>query len=252
MKWVILVLSLIYVVPAAGEQLLILQSKAVDDIYGKSMAIDLLESSDREYASLLVTELVEYPSDSAHARYLKRYITRTLSEPYTVLSLGGLVPDVDVTEYNVLLNFDLTFLKGREVHVVSDKTHLAAIRLAKIKEQVEVKSVVYATNDTELSLVVRRLPRGKNISVVINTFNIVDQWGVRQNYYLLESIINRATTNMVVGVCGPNTRSDFSVGPTSDDITRIIDQTYVQRICTRMSSLNRWPSLVRNNKFRIE
>lgn len=232
-----ILLGLLITTSCYGE-VVVVQSSTVTDIYG----FELLQFFPKPLR-VLTTDALDSPQNRR----------RMLADLYTVINEETKEPElVVIGPYNlentilyadVLTDFDVTFIT-EPVYVISDVSDIAAMRLAKMKSQVKVVGSYFVDTEGQLRNVLQAISKEKKGVIVINAFNIWSDWNRELTYYDIEvRVIKSASKNIVIGVCGPNTEADFSIGV----VMRMFNNKYVKNkttLCASIEGLRKWPTFV--------
>lgn len=229
MRSILITLIYLYSLTAQSSDLIV-QSRAITDLYGRAY-ISAFDVKD-----VIMLERQARQNDVAHAVSLfvkEQSITNVivLGHPYE-LNEQRHVP--------ILTQFKLPdFIAKGPVYVLSGTSKLEQLRGAEIAKQAKVDATFTVTSEYDLrkALVTsRRLPTGY---VIINVFSLKNNWGENNSYKYIENIVIGSRLNHVeVGVCYPGFKTAMAVGPTIDDVQKVLKGESSSSICVSLDRLH--------------
>lgn len=218
---------------------LVVQSKAVSDLFGTSI-IDHLGIKD----AILLERQARQPDV---AQVVKTYVK---SEKIDNVILIGQFYDVGETKHiPVFTQFKIpNDFFTEPVYVLQGASKLEEERRNVIDKQVKITRTFSVETEYDLRKAMtelRNLPKG---FVFINVFSLKDNWGEKRSYKTIEEIVvNSNVRHVDVGICYDGYRTALAVGPTPEDTEVIAKGENSTSIC---ASLSRLVSLGRTDLYK--
>lgn len=254
MKAALAIGSLIYCLTANAQNLLVVQSATIHDLYGNTIVSKILDSE--KVKAMTVFNARQFTNDSS--TYSRKNLDRVLEayvkehKPAIILFLGE--PSIDVgvpTKYSPVLFGGETFnsvavtaaaaynSKWDPVYVVSDNSALAALRLVELRKQLkDVKIETYnVTTVLEYRQALQKLQGEPKGTLVLNAFTLVDEWNENVGYDEIEKLLVTANKrHLDVGICRTGFRTTLALGPTPAEAASIALSSYSQPFKSHISS----------------
>lgn len=243
MKWLLAMSSIIYAMSATAGDLLIVQSHVLTQLYGSSIVTHILhEQQALNPKSDIAIEVIHnrtftfdsspYSRDS-WTKYLSRFVGE--HKPKQVLFLGedpvDLGPDVKVSASGVLsdaeklnttaltanFDYDNTRNKLYVINGISKRSQLRAKALIAKVPQLEATEYSVRT-EKELRVLLLKLNSEPKGTLLLNVFQLQDEWGDVIDFKRIEDIFMRVNNRHVeVGICTNGFRTEFAIGPTAKE-----------------------------------
>jgi hypothetical protein len=228
--------SLIYLyslIGIASAETLVVQSHVITDLYGTTFAEELS-------SQVVMLDRRARPKDVTHI--LNQYAQTEKYKEVTVL--GQLYPIESSKRFSIVSQFTLNKVIKDKVYVLQGAGELETERLAAIKEQTTVTEVFEMKTEHDLRLALIKLKRKDKGFLIINVFNLRDNWNAKLSYPAIEEIVVEANrTHVDVGICYKDFRTALAIGPTPDDAIIVLTGGKSTSICASLERLKKLGSM---------
>lgn len=227
-----LLITLIYLYSLAAQSSdLIVQSRAITDLYGRAY-INAFNVKD-----VIILERQARQNDVAHA--VSTYVKE--QSITNVIMLGQFYSINEQRHVPILTQFKLPdFIAKGPVYVLNGTSKLEQIRGAEIEKQAKVNAVFTVKTEYDLRKALaafRSLPTGY---IIINVFTILDNWEEKHSFKYIEDIVIASRLKHIeVGVCYPGFKTAMAVGPTIDDVQKVLQGESSTSICASLDRLHK-------------
>lgn len=232
MRFVLVSLIYLYSSLLASQELYV-QSQTITDLYGSAF----LEKMDAKNVIFLQRQ--------ANANEVKHAVTQyALAHKFDKVVVLGQKQDLEGQYFPILTQVKLPeILNGMPIYLLQGTGRLAQER-KKVFESLKPEEFEIRTDyDLRKALVeLRKKPPG---FVVINVFSLLDSWGDKRPYSVIEeTVILHRSAHVEVGVCYPGSKAALSLGPTTDpiDVALVLAGGKSESVCAnldRLRQLNR-------------
>lgn len=226
-----LLITLIYLYSLTAQSTdLVVQSRAITDLYGRAY-ISAFDVKD-----VIILERQARQNDVAHAvsAYVKE---QTITN---VILLGQFYELKEQRHVPILTQFKLPdFIAKGPVYLLTGTSKLEQIRGAEIEKQAKVNASFTVKSEYDLRKAMasfRSLPTGY---VIINLFSLRDNWGEKYSYkYIEDIVVSSRLKHLEVGVCYPGYKTALAVGPTIDDVQKVLKGESSTSVCASLDRLH--------------
>jgi len=254
MNWVLVVASLILCSTVNAQSLSVVQSATIHDLYGNTIIQKMLANEDDHMIDVL--NVREFSHDnSAYSRDSLTNVVKAWVEkrkPDLVVFLGEPALNIGFsTKYSSVLFGGETFNmvaatalgaynpKEKAIYIITDKSALAALRLADLKKQLGDNTPEVFDVDTVLEFrkLVQKLQGEPKGTIVLNVFTLVDEWNANVGYTEIEKLFVTANSrHLDVGICRTGFKTTFALGPTPGEAAILAMAAYDQPSKPHISS----------------
>lgn len=227
-----LLMSLIYLYSmTAFASDLIVQSRAITDLYGRTF-ISALNISD-----VIILERQARQRDVSHA--VTTYVKD--KDIANVIMLGQFYSINETRHIPILTQFTLPkFIAKGPVYVISGSSKLEQKRGDEIERQAKVNATFPVKTEYDLRkalIEIRNLPTGY---VIINVFSVIDNWGEKLSFKFIEDVVIESRMKHIeIGVCYPGFKTALAIGPTVDDVDKVLKGESSTSLCASLERLHR-------------
>lgn len=209
---------------------LVVQSRAITDLYGRAY-ISALNVND-----VIILERQARQNDVAHA--VKGYVKE--KEITNVTLLGQYYSINENRHVPILTQFTIPeFIAKGPVYALNGTSKLEVMRGAEIERQAKVNASFTVATEYDLRkalIAIRSLPTGY---VIINVFTIHDNWGDKLSFkYIEDTVIDARLKHIEVGVCYPGFKTAIAIGPTVDDVQKVLQGESSTSMCASLERLH--------------
>ena len=228
--------SLIYLysmMAVAAPETLVVQSYAITNLYGTSFAEEIS-------SHVVLLDQGARPKDVTHI--LNQYAQTEKYKDVTLL--GQLYPIESSKRFSILSQFTLNKVITDKVYVLSGTGELETERLAVIKSQIPVTEVFEVKTEHDVRLALIKLKGKDKGFLILNAFNVRDNWNAKLPYTAIESIVVEANrTHVEVGICHKDFKTALAIGPTPDDAIIVLTGGKSTSICASLERLKKLGSM---------
>lgn len=273
----VLLLTIISCLSAHAQGLLIIQSAAISDLYGNSIATYILETKETEsdYVTVFRSRNFSHDRSERSRDVLTGVISSYVEEakPTEILVLGNPVlalgmpaihhPILSGSQFfnNSALEAAPSFnVDWAPVYMISGRSVIESLRRQTVLDNVDRGvNVVYVDTVQQYHKALLNLQKEPRGTLILNVFSVLDEWQQPVGYDTIEEIaVKTNTRHLDVGVCREGFKTALALGPTAREAAIMAMSSYSSEAthissCANLRRLNRyWPGVYKATSGRYD